>query len=237
MKNIIKTSLLVGLIGFCCVSCSNERQIYDASKSYNTLWNEQLKYLCSYFPNEKYELFKINSSNLEKKLYEDYIIINSEKRHQIMVSLFDETCWELNNWSGKKKNFKLYFNANKVNEFLNRYDYFYLYATYPRSITAHKKGKETEFSEAFCVEFKKYNLLPFKNNKLKLDELFAFYNNNSVMPYNYELVAEYHYLPKGTENRLFIDFFWNDMSNVELLNSFNQLKENPPKYECERCLE
>lgn len=250
MKKGFRRIVLISSLVLLCTSCNDELRTYDGSKAYNTVWSEQPKNMCSYFPMGNYVVYKIDSSFSKKIQYEDYLIIDSNKQvvasshdvesnnqNLIMISLFDETCWETYFWSGKKKIYKLYFELEKVEEFLNKYDYFYLYGAHYFSLTVHKKGKETEINEAICASFKNYHLLPFKDNKLKLDELFNFYRNFSSMPYDYNLIAKKEYLTNGIESKPFTYFFWNDMTDEDLLNSFNQLTENPPSFECERCFE
>ena len=145
--------------------------------------------------------------------------------------LLDDCCYGLFGSLHKK-----YIGLKPLSKFLHSYDYYYIvtseqfsfhnYTSFPRDI--YYKGDIIVIKEGVLVSPKSFCLLPMKDGLLKLDDLVAFHKNNYDIGYTYEQMIETTYTNEGTNIRKFTDFFWNDMDEGKMIESFKCLFENPP---------
>ena len=130
----------------------------------------------------------------------------------------------------KNKLHKYYIDAKSIDLFISAYDYFYVnlssvcllyqYATFHRDTLY--KGEKIDISEGVILNLKGFRCLPIKDGKVKLDDLQDFNKRVFAFGYEYNSIKEY-----GTD-KSFTDYIWNDMTEEELINSFENLFENPP---------
>ena len=259
MKTLIKflQNLFVLLL---CTSCSKTSIIYNPHNTYNLVYKTQPKYLYSYYQMERFYLLKSNILSIESDAYyyhstgrngterfvADSIFLNVEVNFQKI--LYNETLTDIDLSTSKnvflQLNDESYLNdwnishninidPEKVVSFIKNYDYFYFFVDYTySSLTTSHRNKKVCFENVVPVFFKKYTLLPFRDGLFKLDELFKFYQEQSVLPYDYKLIVS------GDTNSIkYSDLFWNNMSESSFVNSFSFLMNNPPESICERCTE
>ena len=161
-------------------------------------------------------------------LFSNYNISQDNINH-LYLSLFDESYYCSNIW-GTRSISSAYLDYDKVHYYLISYDYLFIYGEYKEKTITINNVDTTD--KMIVSDMKKYGVFPFKNGKLKLNELLDFYENVSVLPYDYKNIVE---ISSATDNgRAFTDLFWNDMNEDEFINSFQSLIENPPVESYER---
>ena len=244
MKNSFKV-LLLTLVTTLCSSCYQAERIFDSSSTYNLVFETQYEYLCNYFSFENFAVMRVDIKSLKHDYLNNCLLIQNDKdlvltncdesnvqSSKLYIFLSDEPCWETTLF-GKRKQYNVYSNHESVLSFLNSYDSFYIYGSYSEydSIT------RSNDNSALLVNFKRYNLFPIKNNRVKLDDLLDFYKQNTVLPYDYNIVKECYVDFEEKEKRMFTDYFWNNMSENDLIDSFWTLSNNPPEMIVERYLE
>ncbi len=264
MKKAYRTLFIVGLLIVFCVGCTkhnnqptcddNEVFVFDSEQTYDLVYKKQLSFCYSYFEiNEgeytNYCLFKTTISNINHESYPCYLEINVQPEivfykeiynkpinisevKNIYLDLYDEHIY--NECHGRRL---LYMRLEDCSSFLENYDYFYFFLIPSLGIQPfdYKTNTRDDSVLNICIKTKRYNILPIRDGKLKLDELLSFYKKSSSLPYDYHLITEYgESINEKFNGRKFTDLFWNDMSEEELKNSFESIIDNPFNVEFER---
>ena len=141
---------------------------------------------------------------------------------------YDESYKYDREWTSEYVIRSVYLSKEKLVSFLKQYDYFYLLTSFESKKGIITNDNLTYYHNVFEIETKFYNLFPFKNGHLMLDELQDFYVASSVQPYMYNQITKYTSLDNNTSEIPFTNFFWDSMTENELEDSFNLIVENPP---------
>ncbi len=241
MKKIMKKFALL-LIPLLCTGCD---------ECLGLLFKEQPIYYGSYFDfDDSYAIIKMNNDDLEYSSletdqtlytisnYEVPYILSSKKdvefveNEKIFYSfkMIDEYYKYRKGWTANYYYKAVYFSKSKLSAFLKNYDCYYLFTRYRGDMTLDINNQASIIHNYFEIKTKYYNIFPFIDGKLKLNELQDFYINESVQPYIYDEIKKY----KDTLTVSFTDYFWNDMSQEELEDSFKKMIDNPPDPAIER---
>lgn len=225
MKKYTKLFVLLTIVLSFCSGCVNANGDIQNAEYQNV-------YLCHLFKMDKFVLLKTTIDFSKEASEKDHILTFSHNSQIVLQNylskdnsnelalgtyLLDSYVYKYTIFGRYKTS--TYFNSKKVISFLNdNYDYFYVYCE-----------NNDNNDSSLTSRLKRYQIFPFKNNQLQLNNTYNFQLENSLFPLNHEDIHENWDYEKD-KGRYFKDLFWDGMNESELIDSFNDLKNNPPIY-------